>query len=350
MEIEKLVRPNIVEFSAYTVKRDDYLEDEQFVFLDNCENNLGSPIGLGYERYPTSNHLAIRQKIAGLEKLNPKNIVLGNGSDELIDLIIRCFCEPGVDEILINEPTFGMFRVYAKLNNVKVNSAALVKETFEYNIEGMISKLTPSTKCVFICSPNNPTGTIIQESALIKLLDTFKGIVILDEAYVDFSSTGSMTRLINNYKHLIVLKTFSKAWGLAKLRCGYAIASEAIISYLFKIKPPFNVNGLAQDLLIKALTDVKLKDKYVGIILEEKQRILNELKKYSFVVSVLSGHSNFLFIKVKDADKLCSYLLHTKILISNRGSLLNCTNYVRISIGNIEENNRLIDALNNFKS
>ncbi len=350
MEIEKLVRPNIAEFSAYAVKRDDYLNDEQFIFLDNCENNLGSPIGLGYERYPTSNHLVIRKQIASLEKLNPDNIVLGNGSDELIDLILRCFCEPRKDEILINEPTFGMFKVYAKLNNVKVNSIALTKETFEYDIAGMIGQLTPATKCVFICSPNNPTGTIIKESELIQFLNAFKGIVILDEAYVDFSLKGSLAHLINSYKNLIVIKTFSKAWGLAKLRCGYAIASPTIISYLSKIKPPFNVNGLAQDLLTKAIKDVSVKDKYVSTILEEKQRMQEALKNYSFVVSILPGHANFLFIKVLDADKLCSYLLSNKILISNRSSLLNCTNYVRISIGNIEENDKLIVALNNFKS
>lgn len=349
MEIEKLVRPNILEFKAYHVKRDDYLNDNAFVFLDNCENNLGSPIGLGYERYPSSGHSIIRKRIADLEKINANNIVLGNGSDELIDLILRCFCEPSTDEILINEPTFGMFRVYANLNNVKVNPVALKKDTFAYDVDEMIRQLTPFTKCVFICSPNNPTGTVINEAELTKLLASFNGIVILDEAYVDFSLNGSLAHLINNYNNLIVIKTFSKAWGLAKLRCGYAIASEQIINFLAKIKPPFNLNGLAQDILLKAIDNADLKNDKVKLILEEKQRLYIAFKSYPFIVSILYGNANFLFVKVIDADKICSYLLSNKILISNRSSLLNCTNYVRISIGTIDENNKLIQVLNNFK-
>lgn len=349
MEIEKLVRPNIIEFNAYAVKRDDYLNDTEFVFMDNCENNLGSPIGLGYERYPASNHISIRNEIAVLEKLDSKNVLLGNGSDELIDLIIRCFCEPQQDEILINEPTFGMFKVYAKLNNVNVNSLALINESFEYDIDSMVRQIKHNTKCIFICSPNNPTGTIIDESKLVELLNAFKGIVVLDEAYIDFSLNGSLTSLIKKYNNLIVLKTFSKAWGLAKLRCGYALASESITVYLSKIKPPFNVNGLAQDLLIKAIKNKSKKDEYVNTILTEKERLYKALMGYPFVKTILYGHANFLFIKVNDADKLCAFLLNSKILISNRSSLLNCFNYVRISIGNIEENNKLIQVLNNFK-
>ena len=226
--LDSITRENIKSLQSYKVWRDDYLDNSEAVFLDNCENNFGSPIGLGYERYPSSSQSKVKEAIATYKKVNLNQVAIGNGSDELIDLLIRCFCEPKQDNILICEPTFGMFKVYAQLNNVEVLNAPLKKESFLFDEQVILKTTNLRTKLVFICTPNNPTGTSISIEQLKTIALNFNGIVVVDEAYIDFSEKASALSLITEFENILVLQTFSKAWGLAALRVGVAYGNTSI--------------------------------------------------------------------------------------------------------------------------
>ncbi len=346
--LNTIIRENIKSLQSYKVWRDDYLDNSEVIFLDNCENNLGSPIGLGYERYPSSSQLKVKAAIANYKKLNVNQVAIGNGSDELIDLLIRAFCEPKQDNILICEPTFGMFNVYAQLNNVEVLNAPLTINTFQFDEQLILSTLNSNTKLLFICSPNNPTGTSIEIKSIQNIAEKFNGIVIVDEAYIDFSEKESALSLINSLPNVIILQTFSKAWGLAALRVGVAYGNYQIIEVLNKIRPPFNINSNSQTLILKALEKSDIKDKMVSETLQQKQFIKNELLKLSFVKNIVESDANYFLIEVLDAKKTVDYLLSHSILISNRSALLNCENHIRISIGTEIENQKLINILKQF--
>lgn len=347
-DINTIIRENIKSLQSYKVWRDDYLDDNEAVFLDNCENNFGSPLGLGYERYPSSSQSKVKEAIANYKNINSNQVAIGNGSDELIDLLIRCFCEPKEDTILVCEPTFGMFKVYAQLNNVNVLNAPLVKETFLFDEQLILKTITANTKLIFICSPNNPTGTSITIEQLKTIATNFNGIVVVDEAYIDFSEKHSALSLINEFKNLLVLQTFSKAWGLAALRVGVAYGNPSIIEVLNKVRPPFNINSNSQELILNALKKSSIKDALVESILKQKTYLENELQQLSFVKNITESDANFLLIEVTDANKICSYLLEKNILISNRSSLLNCENRIRISVGTEKENKQLITLLKQY--
>jgi histidinol-phosphate aminotransferase len=347
-DVNTIVRENIKSLQSYKVWRDDYLDNNEAIFLDNCENNFGSPLGLGYERYPSSSQIKVKEAIAAYKNLNSNQVAIGNGSDELIDLLIRCFCEPKQDNILICEPTFGMFKVYAQLNNVEVLNAPLTKETFLFDEKLILKTITSNTKLVFICSPNNPTGTSIPIEQLKIIATNFNGIIVLDEAYIDFSEKQSAIELINEYSNIIVLQTFSKAWGLAALRVGVAYSNPSIIEILNKVRPPFNINSNSQELILNALKKSAIKDTLVESILKQKMVLENELLQLSFVKNIIDSDANFLLIEVTDANKICSYLLEKNILISNRSSLLNCENRIRISVGTEKENKQLITLLKQY--
>lgn len=347
-DVNIIVRENIKSMQSYKVWRDDYLDNNEAIFLDNCENNFGSPLGLGYERYPSSSQSKLKEAIAAYKKLKANQVAIGNGSDELIDLLIRCFCEPKQDNILICEPTFGMFKVYAQLNNVEVLNAPLIKETFLFDEKLILKTITSNTKLVFICTPNNPTGTSISITQLKTIATNFNGIVVVDEAYIDFSENLSAIELINEYSNIIVLQTFSKAWGLAALRVGVAYADASIIEILNKVRPPFNINSNSQELILNSLKKSTIKYTLVESILKQKTYIENELLQLSFVKNITESDANFLLIEVTDADRICSYLLEKNILISNRSSLLNCENRIRISIGTEKENKQLITLLKQY--
>lgn len=344
-DINTITRDNIKSLTSYKVWRDDYLSQDDVIFLDNCENNYGSPLGKGYERYPSSSQQDVKEAIAKLKSVTPNQVVIGNGSDELIDLSIRCFCEPKRDNILICEPTFGMFSIYAKTNNIDVLNAPLKKEDFSFDIDLILKTKNNNTKLIFICSPNNPTGTSIKKEELILLCENFNGIVILDEAYVDFSEKGSLLKLIERFPNLLILQTFSKAWGLASLRLGIALGHPEMISILNKVRPPFNINGISQNLILQAIEKESLKNELIKNILNQKDVLKKELLALSFVDKIVDSDANYFLIKVKDANKVFEYLLSKGILISNRSSLLNCENHIRISIGTEEENKRLITEL-----
>lgn len=346
--VNTIVRENIKSLQSYKVWRDDYLDNAEAVFLDNCENNYGSPLGLGYERYPSSSQNKVKEAIASYKNLNSNQVAIGNGSDELIDLLIRCFCEPKQDNILICEPTFGMFKVYAQLNNVEVLNASLIKETFLFDEKLILKTTNLRTKLIFICTPNNPTSTSISIEQLKTIAINFNGIVVVDEAYIDFSEKASALSLISEFKNILVLQTFSKAWGLAALRVGVAYSNPSIIEILNKVRPPFNINSNSQELILNALKKSVIKDTLVESILKQKTYLENELQQLSFVKTITDSDANFLLIEVTDANKICSYLLEKTILISNRSSLLNCENRIRISVGTEKENKQLITLLKQY--
>jgi histidinol-phosphate aminotransferase len=347
--LDAITRENIKSLQSYKVWRDDYLDNSEAVFLDNCENNFGSPIGLGYERYPSSSQSKVKQAIATYKKVNLNQVAIGNGSDELIDLLIRCFCEPKQDNILICEPTFGMFKVYAQLNNVEILNSPLKKESFLFDEQVILKTTNLRTKLIFICTPNNPTGTSISIEQLKTIALNFKGIVVVDEAYIDFSEKASALSLINEFENILVLQTFSKAWGLAALRVGVAYGNPSIIEILNKVRPPFNINSNSQELILKALNKSAIKDTLVDSILKQKTYLENELQQLPFVKSILESDANYFLIEVSNANDICNYLLEKTILISNRSSLLNCENRIRISVGTEKENKQLIDTLKQYK-
>ncbi len=348
-KLESIVRENIKALQSYKVWRDDYLENKEAIFLDNCENNLGSPLGLGYERYPSSSQSIVKQAIANYKKVEATQVVIGNGSDELIDLLIRCFCEPKQNNILICEPTFGMFKVYAQLNNIEVLNAPLKKESFLFDEELILRTTNLKTKLIFICTPNNPTGTSISLNQLKTIVTNFNGIVVVDEAYIDFSEKQSALELINTYPNVLVLQTFSKAWGLAALRVGVAYANSEIIEILNKVRPPFNINTNSQTLILNALPKAEIKNEAVQTILKQKKVLIEELQKLNFVITMINSDANFVLLKVLNANAICEYLLKHNVLISNRSALLNCENHIRISIGTEKENKKLITLLNAYK-
>jgi histidinol-phosphate aminotransferase len=346
--LDSITRENIKSLQSYKVWRDDYLDNSEAVFLDNCENNFGSPIGLGYERYPSSSQSKVKEAIATYKKVNLNQVAIGNGSDELIDLLIRCFCEPKQDNILICEPTFGMFKVYAQLNNVEVLNAPLKKESFLFDEQVILKTTNLRTKLVFICTPNNPTGTSISIEQLKTIALNFNGIVVVDEAYIDFSEKASALSLITEFENILVLQTFSKAWGLAALRVGVAYGNPSIIEILNKVRPPFNINSNSQELILKALKKSTIKDTLVDSILKQKIYLENELQQLPFVKNILESDANYFLIEVSNANDICNYLLEKTILISNRSSLLNCENRIRISVGTEKENKQLIDTLKQY--
>lgn len=348
--IDTITRPAIKAVKSYQVWRDGYLDVPGAVFLDNGENNEGSVLGRGYERYPSSSQRALREALAAYKDLSASQLALGNGSDELIDLLIRCFCEPGRDAILVCEPTFGMYRVYAQLNAVEVINVPLTLPDFSVNDTEILTKAGTNTRIIFVCSPNNPTGTSIDNAQLRKILQNFDGLVVVDEAYIDFSEKASALALLNETPNLVVLQTFSKAWGLASLRVGAAYGQEPVISVLNQVRPPFNVSGHSQEQLLKALQNAGKLPELISRVLSQKRQLQQALEAFSFVINILPGDANFLLIEVKDADRLCRYLLERQVLISNRSGLLNCANHVRISIGTEEENLRLIQLLNQFEN
>ncbi len=346
--LDIITRENVKSLQSYRVWRDDYLDNKEAIFLDNCENNLGSPIGLGYERYPSSSQSKVKEAVAQYKKVNANQVAIGNGSDELIDLLIRCFCEPTIDNILVCEPTFGMFKVYAQLNNVQVLNAQLTKNTFQFDEQLILKTANLSTKLIFICTPNNPTGTSISIEQIKTIASSFDGIVVVDEAYIDFSKKESALSLINKLPNILVLQTFSKAWGLAALRVGTAYGNSKIIEVLNKVRPPFNINSNSQELILKALVKSNIKDQLVIEILEQKQFLKIELQTLPFVKNIIESDANYFMIEVIDADKIFDYLLKQTILISNRSSLLNCENHIRISVGTEIENQKLINLLKQY--
>jgi histidinol-phosphate aminotransferase len=341
--ISKLLRENIRHLKPYFSARVEY-SGKNAIFLDANENSIGSVLAEGYNRYPDPLQTELRQEISKLKHIDAYNIFLGNGSDEAIDLLIRAFCEPKSDEIIICPPTYGVYAVCANINDVKIIKAPLTPQ-FDLDIDVILDRLSSSTKLIFLCSPNNPTGNIINASIVQILLEKFPGIVIIDEAYIDFSVAKSWISELPRYQNLVVLQTFSKAWGLANLRLGMAFAHREIISVLDNIKYPYNLNGVTQELVLSALPFQESRDKMVADIVQQRSHLQSELEKLNCVKKVYPSEANFLLVKVDDAAFVYNKLIDRKIIVRNRSNLLHCDNCLRITVGTAKENNDLITTL-----
>ena len=339
IDINTLVRKNVLNMKPYSSARDEF-HGEAEVFMDANENPYPSP----YNRYPDPLQWSVKEKLSQLKGVKPEQIFLGNGSDEPIDLIIRAFCEPNHDSILITEPTYGMYKVCAEVNAVNVQQVLLTPD-FDLDLGEIPNTFDATTKVIFLCSPNNPTGNLLSRDRIVEVLKRFYGLVVIDEAYIDFTKSKSFVNELKKYPNLVVLQTFSKAWGLAGLRLGMCFASEAIISILNKIKYPYNVNIRTQELALDAMENAYRKDIWVDEILKEKESLTRELKNLSLVDKVFPSDANFLLVRVKDAQSTYQYLMDNKIIVRDRSRVNLCYNCLRITVGTPEENKRLIDAL-----
>ena len=341
IDIKNLVRKNILNLKPYSSARDEF-EGENGIFLDANENPFGE-----LNRYPDPYQLKIKQKLSELNQISTENIFLGNGSDEVIDLAFRIFCEPKKDKILTFSPTYGMYEVSANINDVELINVEL-NEDFQIDLESLKPYLNDENlKIIFICSPNNPTGNSIKNIEYI--LENFNGIVFIDEAYIDFSPEESFTNQIKNYPNLIVSQTFSKAWGMASVRVGIAYASEEIIKFYNKVKPPYNISQLNQDAILNTLNDEKINQvsENIKIILEEKKSLIQNLKKLNLVKTIFPSDANFVLIAVDNADLVYQELVNQNVIIRNRNSVIK--NCLRITVGSPEENLKLIETLQTIK-
>lgn len=347
--LQSIVRKHILSLAPYSSARDEYTGKEG-VFLDANENPIGSATPENWNRYPDPYQAAIKEKIAPIKGCRPTQIFLGNGSDEPIDLIIRLTCEPKEDNIIILPPTYGMYEVSASVNNVQVQKIDLT-EDYELDVDAIIEAINPKTKLIFICSPNNPTGNIINREAILTIIDNFEhGLVIIDEAYNDFSDEPSFIPELDNFPNVMVLQTFSKAWGLAALRLGMAFANEELIKLLNKIKYPYNINGLTQKLLIENISNTDFVVNSVNTLNNNRKLLAEELSELSIVENIFPSDANFLLVKFQDAKAVFDYLIEQKTIVRDRSKVKLCDNSLRISIGTTEENTHLMNLLKAYKS
>ena len=340
IDIKNLVRKNILSLKPYSSARDEF-EGENGIFLDANENPFGE-----LNRYPDPYQLKIKQKLSELNQISTENIFLGNGSDEVIDLAFRIFCEPKKDKVLTFSPTYGMYEVSANINDVELINLELNKD-FQIDLENLKPYFEDENlKIIFICSPNNPTGNSIKNIKYI--LENFNGIVFIDEAYIDFSPEESFRNQIKNYPNLIVSQTFSKAWGMASVRVGIAYASEEIIKFYNKVKPPYNISQLNQDAILNTLNDEKINQvsENIKIILEEKKSLIQNLKKLNLVKTIFPSDANFILIEVDNANSVYQELVNQNVIIRNRNSVIK--NCLRITVGSPDENKKLIETLQNI--
>ena len=344
--LDALVRTNIRTLKPYSSARDEF-KGEASIFLDANENSLGSPLVKWYNRYPDPLQLKVKEKIAFIKKISVDQIFLGNGSDEAIDLLYRCFCEPGIDEVVIFPPTYGMYEVSANINNVKLNRVPLT-EQFQLDLEALEQAIKPSTKIIWICSPNNPTGNSIDREAIEMILNNFDGLVVIDEAYINFSRQKSWLSDLQDYPNLVILQTLSKAWGLAGIRLGMAFASPEIIGYLNKVKPPYNISEPVQELAIKALEEIGQVNDMIVTLVNERQNLVTSLLKNEEVLTIYPSDANFLLVKFKDASGLYKYFVEQGIVVRDRSNVVLCEGCLRITVGTPLENTKLLESLKSF--
>lgn len=344
-DLKSLFRPHIVKIKSYSSARSEY--KGKGVFLDANENSLGSVAEILYNRYPDPYQDEIKKMLAALNGVKPENVFISNGSDEAIDYLIRITCEPFRDKILVFEPTFGMYESSATINNIDIVKIPLNSQ-FQINIEKAIEAITDDIKIIFICSPNNPTGNLINSEDIRILMNSFEGIVVIDEAYVDFSDANSWISQIETYPNLMVLQTFSKAWGLAALRVGVFYGHPTLIEGLTLIKQPYNVSGYSQKVIIEALKNIEVKNRLVKEIKLRKAELEEELKLHKVVKKVYPSDANFFLVKVENANDLYKFLVSKQIIVRNRHTAPGCENCLRITVGSKEDNQLLIKALDEY--
>lgn len=339
IKLENLIRPNIWALSPYSCARNEFT-GEASVFLDANENPYNQP----FNRYPDPLQVQLKEKIAALKGVRPTQIMLGVGSDEPIDLIFRIFCEPTKDNVVAINPTYGMYGVCADINNVTYKQVNLNND-FSLDADKVLKACDKHTKVVFLCSPNNPTGNSLDRKEIEKIILGFDGIVVIDEAYIDFSKQPSWLASLNDYPNLIVLQTFSKAWGMAALRCGMAFASEEIIAFFNKVKYPYNLNLLTQEAVYKQVENVEQKNEWVKALLLERSKLITELETLSLVKRIYPTDANFVLVKVDDANAIYKQLVEKGIIVRNRNNVTLCEGCLRITIGTPSENKQLLTAL-----
>ncbi|MDG1822383.1 MAG: histidinol-phosphate transaminase [Flavobacteriaceae bacterium] len=339
-DIKKWARAEMLALKPYTSARDTFTATEgEWTFLDANENPYPSSVN----RYPDPNQAALKNVIASLRGCETNQLLIGNGSDEILDLIFRAFCTPNKDEVLLMPPTYGMYAVLANINGVAISEVPL-NEDFQLNTAAILKAVKPNTKALFFCSPNNPSGNLFKENDIKTLLGGFEGVVVIDEAYIDFTSVNSWSTTLNEYPQLIVTQTLSKAFGLAGLRLGIAIARPEIIQLLHNIKPPYNINTLSQQNAIEALKDTKTYQTQIESLIAERKRLDDELRSVAWIKQIFPSDANFLLIRVDDAKKRYTDLLNQHIVVRDRSSQKNCENTLRISVGTPKENDLLIAA------
>ncbi|ADY30774.1 histidinol-phosphate transaminase [Cellulophaga lytica] len=344
--LDKLTRENVKGLSPYSSARDEYVSDgTEMVFLDANEN----PFSNGVNRYPDPQQRSLKSVLAEQKGVKTENLLLGNGSDEVLDLIYRAFCEPKEDNIITLPPTYGMYKVLSGINNIE-NKEVLLTANFEPNVDEILATANNNSKILFLCSPNNPTGNSFTAAKMHQLLEEFNGLVVVDEAYIDFSPQESWVTQLGNYPNLIVTQTLSKAYGLAGVRLGICIASEEIISVLNKIKPPYNVNELTQQRAKERVLDIDSVKQEVSKIMLEKEALSKVLLQVSFIEKVYASDANFILAKVDDATKRYNQLLEKGIVIRNRTTQPLCENTLRFTVGTPKENKQLINALNQINN
>lgn len=340
MKIENLIRSNIKNLKAYSSARDEY-SGEAMVFLDANENPFNSP----YNRYPDPLQRQLKEKIAAIKQCRPEQIFLGNGSDEAIDLLFRGFCEPGTDNMVSIDPTYGMYQVAADINDIEVRKVTL-KDDFSFLSGDLLEKTDEHTKLIFLCSPNNPTGNLLNKNEILKLIRNFEGLVVLDEAYTDFAPGASLLPEISQYPGLVILQTFSKAWGMAGIRLGMAFARPEIIRIFNKIKYPYNINILTQQKALELIDQAKDKTGWVELLIREREKLTKALETLPFVVKVYPSDANFLLVRMHDARGIYNYLVEQGIIVRDRSKVILCTDSLRITVGSQEENEILLKQLN----
>lgn len=336
----ELLRNNIRQLTPYSTARDDYQGPKLDVLLDANEN----PYNNGYNRYPDPHQRQLKSIIAAQKGVSAEQVFMGNGSDEAIDLMYRLFCNPGIDNAVSIAPTYGMYSVAAEINDIELREVSL-RADYSLDVEALLAATDSHTKLLWICSPNNPTGNAFAEDDILALLNRFPGIVIIDEAYQDFSSQPSWITRLNEFPHLVVLQTFSKAWGLAGLRCGLAFASTEICSYMDRVKYPYNINMLTQQKVMDTLQNsLQQKENQVNTIVSERKRMAQSLINSKYIRTIYPSDANFLLIQVDDAKQWYNKLISLGVLVRDRSSLKACPNCLRITIGTPEENDRVIRA------
>lgn len=343
-KIKELVCPHILSMTPYASARSEFKGNAN-VFLDANENTIRT----NYNRYPDPLQNDLKKAIEPLVELDATQIFLGNGSDEAIDLLLRIFCNSGKDAIITLPPTYGMYEVSACLNNIQVIEVPLELD-YQPNVEGILAAQSERTKILFLCSPNNPTGNDFDVGKLQQLIEKFEGIVVVDEAYIHFSTQASCTRWIQKYPNLVVLQTFSKAWGMAGIRLGMALASPEIIALFNKVKPPYNVNVLTQKYALSQLQDWSTLKEDIATILSERALLAKALSKLVFIEEIYPSASNFLLVKVTQADTIYQYLIEQGIIIRNRSKVILCDNCLRITIGTKVENEKLLAVLSSYST
>lgn len=351
IEINKLIRPHILAMKPYSSARSEY-EGNDGIFLDANENSIGSVTKELHNRYPDPLQMQVKEKLSVIEKLDTNQIFIGNGSDECIDVLIRAFCEPKEDSILVCPPVFSMYEHSAHTQNVKVMEVLLIENSFELNVEKMLKQVQhdKGVKIIFICSPNNPTGNLINQNDIETILHNFDGIVVVDEAYQDFSGNESWTKRLNEFQNLVVIKTFSKAYGMADARIGMLFAQQEIIHYMNTIKLPYNVNQYTQQLALEALDKLELKHSFVKQLIDGRNYLKTEMSKISCIHKIFKSDANYILFRVDDANNLYQYLIQNKIIVRNRNSAPLLKGCLRVSVGTKAENEKLIEVLKNYKS